>query len=747
MPSAFASEGRKYLELDYSVIPILPGSKRPGIYAGGVWQGMNTWNCYSERFATEEELQEWEKWIDSGIGLLTGAISGVVAADFDLREDIHRALEEIMPPSPVRKAGAKGYTAFYRYNNEPNQKWSVGGDTVLEILSTGRQTLLPPTIHPSGVPYKWLTLDTLATISREDLPILPTEAEIQAVFARFDPKFQSGRPSASEYRSNFGDGRLFLEDFDRTKEALRFLSSDDYHYWVSIGMAIHSAFPEQNGLDLWRSWSENSEKYKPGDCEGKWPGFANSISRGKRPLTIATILKDANKAGWKDVSTKTGLHSAVSKLERAPEIKSSYVIPEPIARSAPGLVGKIVDWILETSIRRQPALALASALSFVGAIKGQRVKSPTDLRTNLFMLGLAPSGSGKQQPLKAVQQLAATLPNLQDLLAGEPTSDAGLLSLLKSDYAPKLILWDEFGLALKGITSENASSHATAIIKWLQQIFSHANCKLSGKEYANVDGKFKRIDLNNPHLCLCCVTAPGAFYKNIKSEYAASGFLPRFLILETENAFPTKQANPRSLSDIPVDILDECGEILSLPRNVNPLGNVDQSIKPKMLPISLEAQELLDEKDSYYESRMLEANNKRNDGLLNIWARATEHVIKVGLTVSGTDEISFEAMQFAVNLVELCLDAMSETLVNNISDTRYGESSQRCLNLIEQCGASGIPQRDLTQKTRGISRVERDSVLKDLLESGLIAQEMLTTSGRPKVVYIHSKFIVKEFDA
>lgn len=544
MVSAFGSEARKYLDLDYSVIPILPGSKRPGRWDGAQWIGMNDWNLYGERFATEEELTLWESWPDAGIGLLTGVISGVVAADFDLREDIHRALEEVMPPSPVRKAGAKGYTAFYRYAGQSNQKWSVGGETVLEILSTGRQTFLPPTIHPSGAAYRWLTPETLLSIfGRDELPELPPESEIQAVFARFDPKFQSGKPFTSEYRAVSGDGRLFFEDFDRAVTALKFVSPDDYHDWVNVGMAIHSAFPGKEGFELWLSWSKNSSKHKPGDCESKWPSFSGT--KTQRRLTIASIFKLASNNGWKDDSQKTGLYSPQrmplfaepERLKKISKEKICWSIPEALALSAPGLTGKIVDWILETSIRRQPALALGAALAFVGALKGQRVASPTDLRTNLFILGIAQSGSGKQQPLKAIQHLAASVRGLQDLIAGEPTSDAGLFSLLKGDYGPKLIQWDEFGLALQGITSDNASAHSAAIMKWLNTMFSSANCKLLGKEYANIDGKFKRIDLNNPHLCVFGVSAPGAFYKSLKSEHAASGFLPRFLILEVETAF------------------------------------------------------------------------------------------------------------------------------------------------------------------------------------------------------------------
>lgn len=757
MKLSFGDVARNYIDLGYSVLPILPNSKRPGKFSNGVWSGMLDWDQFAERFASDEELDEWEKWEDAGIGLLTGVISGVVAVDFDFREDIHKALEEVLPASPVRKVGAKGYTAFYKYNGEINQKWTVGGETVVEILSTGRQTLLPPTKHPSGMDYRWLTPDTLLNISsREDLPTLPDMSIFQSVFARFDPKYQDSKPISSEYRSSSNNGLLFYEDFERTAEAIKFISPDNYFTWVEVGMGIRSAFPDDKGLKLWEEWSKSSPKFKESECFFKWQSFANSKSQKR--ITVASIFRLASKNGWKDLQSKTGLYSQGNKLaepiiesvenvSQKEAVKIDWTIPDSLALSAPNLTGKIVQWILETSIKKQPAIALGAALAFVGAIKGQRVCSPTDLRTNLYILGIALSGSGKQQPMKAIQQLSATVRGLEDLVAGEPTSDSGLLSLLKGDYGPKLIQWDEFGLALNAITGTNASTHSAAIMKWLNTMFSSANCKLLGKEYANIDGKMKRIDLNNPHLCVFGASAPGAFYQSLKSEHASSGFLPRFLIMAVEDNFVKEEVNPRRISDIPEDILEECAEIVNLPRNVNPLGNVDQAIRPRVLSYSDEAKELLLEKKEEYEAKRKKAyDNKASDGVLGIWSRATEHLIKIALTVSNLDEISFEAMQFGVKIVDQCLQAASDSLDSNVSDTKYGHDSQKCLSIIRASKYKGITQSELTKATQGIKRYDRDSVVKDLIDSGLIHQMVITTekAGRPKTVFLYHEYLPRE---
>ena len=45
---------------------------------------------------------------------------------------------------------------------------------VVDLLAHGRQTVLPPTIHPDiDRAYEWLTPDTLITVGISDLPVLP----------------------------------------------------------------------------------------------------------------------------------------------------------------------------------------------------------------------------------------------------------------------------------------------------------------------------------------------------------------------------------------------------------------------------------------------------------------------------------------------------------------------------------------------------------------------------------------------
>ena len=92
----------KYLSLGWSVIP-LGRNKKPLL---------PEWTTYQGRLATEQEISQWwGKWTDANIGIVTGAISGLVALDADTEEATEYIQQRGMPPTPQASTG-KG-THFY----------------------------------------------------------------------------------------------------------------------------------------------------------------------------------------------------------------------------------------------------------------------------------------------------------------------------------------------------------------------------------------------------------------------------------------------------------------------------------------------------------------------------------------------------------------------------------------------------------------------------------------------------------
>jgi hypothetical protein len=201
--SPFAENALSLLARGFSPIPIMPGEKKPGVRLAGGWQAMPGWQEWCRDQPSADKIASWLRMIGddpAGVGVACGR--GLICIDIDLEEAVAPLLE-ILPPSNVQKKGRKGVSLFYRGNTEKiRSKNFRTPDRVglVDLLAEGKQTVLPPSLHPdTGEPYYWWTDDTLLDLRLEDLTELDddTADQIAVVLKEFgyDPNFErrSGR--------------------------------------------------------------------------------------------------------------------------------------------------------------------------------------------------------------------------------------------------------------------------------------------------------------------------------------------------------------------------------------------------------------------------------------------------------------------------------------------------------------------------------------------------------------------------
>jgi hypothetical protein len=147
---AFAQIAERLIERGYAVVPIIPGTKRPGVLLkDDEWVGLPEWqNRYKKRPPSKRELARWSQG-DAGIGVVGGA-GGMVALDIDTDDPIIRtALAAVVPGTTVRKIGQRGETLFFHAPHvTASKRWLVDKQVVCELIGPGRQTVIPPTLHP-----------------------------------------------------------------------------------------------------------------------------------------------------------------------------------------------------------------------------------------------------------------------------------------------------------------------------------------------------------------------------------------------------------------------------------------------------------------------------------------------------------------------------------------------------------------------------------------------------------------------
>lgn len=157
-----------YLERGWSVVPAPPRSKNPGDAVGKGWQKL--------RLAKDE----LPKFFSNGnnIGLLLGEPSSWLCdIDLDCQEAVALAPEFLPQTNRKSSRGSTPFSHWWYYSKDtvtkkfedPMLQGSDGRAMILELRSTGSQTLVPPSRHPNGDLYAWDEEGEPATIDTNNL--------------------------------------------------------------------------------------------------------------------------------------------------------------------------------------------------------------------------------------------------------------------------------------------------------------------------------------------------------------------------------------------------------------------------------------------------------------------------------------------------------------------------------------------------------------------------------------------------
>lgn len=140
-----------YLHRGWSVIPMRRRGKHPAIR----WQDFQTVR------ASKREVRDWfGRWPDVDVGIVTGAVSGLVVLDVDPRhagEDSLAHLEREHGPLPrtleaITGGGGRHIYFAHPGGTAPNRVAIVPG---VDLRGDGGCVVAPPSIHPSGNRYQW----------------------------------------------------------------------------------------------------------------------------------------------------------------------------------------------------------------------------------------------------------------------------------------------------------------------------------------------------------------------------------------------------------------------------------------------------------------------------------------------------------------------------------------------------------------------------------------------------------------
>lgn len=192
-----------YTELGWKLAFARHREKNPGSLMGKGWQ--------QKLASTPEDVDFWlKKAPDANVGVFLGPDSGVIDVEYDTEEGeeiVERIISSDDCPTPTYRSG-KSIHRLYRWDATlPEETCPTYKGIEFRLNSKGRsiQSILPPSIHPSGKKYEWLP-----GLSPEEVPVngMPFELWDLCWYA-------ATRRSNSDQTSVDENGDLYVEHGSR----------------------------------------------------------------------------------------------------------------------------------------------------------------------------------------------------------------------------------------------------------------------------------------------------------------------------------------------------------------------------------------------------------------------------------------------------------------------------------------------------------------------------------------------------
>lgn len=388
-------------------------------------------------------------------------------------------------------------------------------------------------------------------------------------------------------------------------------------------------------------------------------------------------------------------------------------------------LARFVRHVIAGAPSPQPWLTLGAALAMFGTVAGRRYAGPTDLRTNLYTIGICDSGGGKDTPLRAITRLMIDAGLAAKVGGSKIASGSGLVTAVTRQ--PSILFpLDEVGFLIASAADrKRAPKHVTEIIDNLTEFYSMADSTFLGTAYANDKEKPREV-IEQPCLSLFGVTTPGVFWGSLSSGNVLDGSLARMLIFQSENDYPDAQHN-LARRDMPADLVELVQAIDQGAEGhiAFPIGEGPQQVpKPYTVPYA-------DEEAAAYARGMREEQiamlrSHQGTNLTSIIARLAENAAKVALVraIVGNPPrpaLTVADLEWGMTIARRSVASLMQAVKERVADNEAEARLKRLQAVVRDAGSAGIEHERLVAKARFMgTRRHLQEAVEFLIEGGAV---------------------------
>lgn len=669
-------------------VPLEKGTKRPKGEKNGSAKGANGW---TKLRLTEETIPDHFNNEDNIGGLWGEPSAWAVDIDLDTVE-AQNVAPYFLPETLVYGRHQAPHSHYiYHCRNAQTMKFhtkEVG--MIVEIRSTGSQSVLPPSVHPTGDRYRIDHDVDIADIGWGELKKVVSRVAAAAISAHYYP--EAG-------------------------------SRHDYVH-ATTGCLLHAKWPEaevRNFMEAVRSGAEDEES---ADRDGTINNTIKSFQNGGNVQGFPSLSQFMPALDLQNLKRYLGLDKVIPDNDVAPDSVSA----EPVLGISDrlldvgGLVGRIAKWASQRGFTKQPIFDLAVGLMATAMATKNKYRIE-GLNTPLqpYMMLVAPTAGGKEAAMDSTYYLARKM-GLRDSVFSKFQSYHAMLDIVAAHPHIALWIWDEAARQLK-TAGKSSASQEYQVLTHLLSLYGKAGSLTPG-----VPARKNAIPaLDYPFFCVMASAQPEQLLEAVSSSDMAEGMVNRFLLFDSGTAFARDNEERQDIFPTALETAFKEFDKVKLAEGV--FKDIGYETK--------EAWEIL----SDYRTFARETGSKSERGS-QTWGRANQNaLILAGLVTVGLDPINPRisektaqwATEFATWSVERWLARIDqsssrsfteanskfiERLIRTIRNHRFEALNNKPeLALIDK----GLTPRSLlVRKCRHLKLKDVDDVLTHLMLSDLI---------------------------
>lgn len=627
--SRLLTAAKRYRHVGLCALPAIRRDKRPAV---------SKWKEYQSRLPEAAELDSWFGNGCDAICLVAGPVSGnLELIDFDQRGELFDAWAAKIPTDLLAKlvvesSQSGGRHVVYRCedpvggNVKLAQRRNDDGSvtTLIETRGHGGLFLCAPTAGYEVVQGDLTNLPTL-TIRERDV-LLTAGWDLNEYWAKPPQPYPCGHLPSPCDNARPGD------DFNTRGDVVALLKrhgwrhcgarNDGNQHWTRPGKASGTSATLKDGT--FYVFSSNAH---PFDANVPYSAFAvlamlehgGDYESAARQLNQEGFGNDSSTPANSDVDLNN-LLLAPSEPEDAEELPTPDPgrVPDELLR-VPGFISEVMDYCIENAPTRNSAMAFCGALALQSFLGGRKVRDAADNRTNLYVLALAPTGSGKDYPRKinkvVLSHIGMGRASVLRFASGEAIEDK------LAEIPCVLCQTDEIdGLLLQ--IKNSRDGRYESLMDRLKEIYTSADQSIMTRCLA----KTQSTEVHQPSLTLLGSATPTHYYSALSEKMLTDGFFSRTICVEATAEVEDQDPN---IIDLPERILEAAtwwSRYSPTPGNI-----ASHNPSPTIVPMTDAAQKLVREVRvmARQEQNIANASNRAIDSA--IWSRVRQMTHKLAL--------------------------------------------------------------------------------------------------------------------